>query len=131
MIPATARAFGAHAPSEARLWMGVALAPAAWSVAELVGYIGAGRGCWGIWPNGRSVGPASSVAWVLIVSGLMLVAAATGLWIAIDNVRRTETTMGRMYFMGVLGVGASSLFLAGIVLFALPPVFIHACTAVR
>ena len=33
--------------------------------------------------------------------------------------------------MAVFGTAASALFLWDILLFALPPVFIHACTATR
>lgn len=121
-------------PSNARLWLGVALAPVAWSVAEVVGYIGAGRGCWGNWADGRTVGPSNSNTWVLVVGAVALLAAAVGLFIAIGNYRRTSSQRpdeARAHFMATVGTAGSALFLTGILFFLLPPLFLHACVATR
>ncbi|HEY4320190.1 MAG TPA: hypothetical protein VGM77_03340 [Gemmatimonadales bacterium] len=121
-------------PSKARLWIGVGLAPAAWSVAEVVGYIGAGRGCWGNWADGRTVGPSNSNTWVLVIGGVALLTAAIGLAVAVGNYRRTSSGRSdeaRAHFMATVGTAGSVLFLSGIVLFLLPPLFLHACVATR
>lgn len=123
-------------PSRARLWFGVAAAPAAWSVAELVGYIGAGRGCLAPTIAGRTFGPASSATWTLVISLLMLTVALAGAVIGVGNFRQTEPhsddeLAGRTRFMAVVGLGGSALFALGIVLFAVSPLVIHACARVR
>ncbi|MGH7584014.1 MAG: hypothetical protein ACREL5_12390 [Gemmatimonadales bacterium] len=121
-------------PSLARLWIGVAAAPTAWSVAELAGYIGGGRGCWRLWAGIRSIGPTNSSVWVLIVAGITAAAAVGGLLVAAANLRAVPAGSpgaSRARFMAVFGTGASALFLFGIVLFAVPPLFNHACIATR
>ena len=121
-----------------RLWAGVALAPAAWSVAELVGYFLVARAC------DRALAGAAIDARVVqgavaVVLGLI---AVIGLVIAIGNWRRVRDTgetgkadaaprWGRAKFMALGGVIASSLFVVGIAFFALPPLLVNACSEAR
>ena len=124
--------------ANSRLWAGVALAPAAWSIAELVGYFLVARAC--------DRGPASAVAHAgvtqAVVAVVLGVIAVVGLVIAVGNwkgVRDTGETgetgtppaWGRAHFMALGGVIASSLFVLGIVFFALPPLFVNWCSEVR
>jgi hypothetical protein len=118
-----------------RLWAGVVLAPAAWCVAELLGYYLVSRAC--------DRGAASTVAHAgmtqdAVAIGLGVV-AVVGLVIAAGNwqrVRKRSTpnpaaAWGRAHFMALAGVVASALFVLGIVLFALPPLLVNACDQVR
>jgi hypothetical protein len=119
--------------ASARLWAGVVLAPIAWSVAELLGYVLVARAC-----ETRSTMANAGVMQDAIAIGLGIV-AVIGLMIAIGNWRRirdaskasVEPAWGRAHFMALVGVVASALFVLGIVLFALPPLLVNACDQVR
>ena len=119
----------------ARLWAGVLLAPTAWTVSELLGYVLVARAC--------DRGSASMVAHAgltqdIVAIGLGVI-AVIGLMIAIGNWQRLRdvaraggpASWGRAEFMALAGVVASALFLLGIVFFALPPLFGNACNQVR
>ena len=118
-----------------RLWAGVLVAPAAWVVAELVGYFLAARACdrgsagamerVGITQDALAIGLA-----VIAVVGLVV---AIGNWRSIHETSSAEepAAVGRMHFMSLAGVIASGLFVLGIVLFAVPPLFVNACNHVR
>jgi hypothetical protein len=121
-----------------RLWAGVALAPAAWSIAELLGYFLVARAC--------DRGPAGAVAHAGVAQDVVAVVlgviAVAGLVIAVGNWKRVRDTgemehtgappaWGRAHFMALGGVIASSLFVLGIVFFALPPLFMNSCNQVR
>jgi hypothetical protein len=118
-----------------RLWAGVLLAPAAWVVAELLGYPLASRGC-----DQRTVSAAArtGVTQDVIAVVLALIAVA-GLVIAMGNWRQARAAAssnetaarGRAQFMSLAGVVASALFTLGIVFFALPPLLINICREVR
>jgi len=122
----------------ARLWAGVLLAPAAWSVAELLGYFLVARACDRDPPSGVAhAGITQDV--VAVVLGIIAIA---GLVIAISNVRSVgdvgdrevpgvPTVRGRARFMALAGVVMSALFVLGIVFFALPPLFVNWCNQVR
>lgn len=124
--------------ANARLWAGVLLAPAAWSVTELLGYVLVARACDRV-PNG-SVAHAGIVQDVVAV--VLGIIAIVGLVIAISNLRRVgdggdrempgvPTVRGRARFMALAGVVMSSLFVLGIVFFALPPLFVNWCNQAR
>jgi len=121
-----------------RLWAGVLLAPAAWTVAELLGYFLVARAC--------DRDPPSGVAHAGITQGvvavLLGVIAVAGLVLAISNLRSVgdvgdrempgvPTARGRARFMSLAGVVMSSLFVLGIVFFALPPLFVNWCNQAR
>jgi hypothetical protein len=124
--------------ANARLWAGVLLAPAAWSVAELLGYVLVARAC--------DREPAAGMARAGVTHGVVAVAlgviAIIGLAIATGNLRSVrdvgdkETTggppaRGRAHFMALAGVVMSALFVLGIVFFALPPLLVNWCNQVR
>ena len=122
--------------ASSRLWAGVVIAPAAWSVSELLGYWLAARAC--------DRGSASTAANAGVVQDVLAVVlglvAVTGLVIAVGNWRRVRESSGstggpaawgRAEFMALGGTVASALFVLGIILFALPPLLVNACDQVR
>lgn len=124
--------------ANSRLWAGVALAPAAWSVAELVGYVLVARAC----DRAQASAVAHAGVTQAVVAVVLGVIAVAGLVIAVGNWRRVRDTgeieqpgappaWGRAHFMALGGVIASSLFVLGIVFFALPPLFMNSCNQVR
>ena len=124
--------------ANARLWAGVLLAPAAWSVAELVGYFLVARAC----DRGPAAGAARAGVTQDIVAVVLGIIAVAGLVIAIANLRSVgdvgdrempgvPTVRGRARFMALAGVVMSSLFVLGIVFFALPPLFVNWCNQAR
>ena len=140
MVTATSSFSQHEAPpvANARLWAGVLIAPAAWSVAELLGYVLVARACDRV--------PDGGVAYAGIVQDVVAVVlgiiAVVGLVIAIANLRSVgdvgdrempgvPTVRGRARFMAVAGVVMSSLFVLGIVFFALPPLFVNWCNQAR
>jgi len=116
-----------------RLWAGVVLAPVAWSVAELLGYVLVARAC-----ETRSTMAHAGVTQDIVAIGLGII-AVVGLAIAVGNWRRVrdssmasrEPAWGRAQFMAMGGMVASALFVLGILLFALPPLLVNACDQVR
>lgn len=127
-------------PSQGRLWFGIAAAPAAWSLTELAGYALASGVCAS--PSGHPVAAVLPLASVTIALGV------AGFVIAFGNVRRTNPTQpdgdeypmtrtelavvpSRVRFMALGGLMASSLFLAGTVLFAIPSLVVHGCAGAR
>ena len=124
--------------ANARLWAGVLLAPAAWSVAELVGYFLVARAC----DRNAPTGVAHAGVVQDIVAVVLGIIAVVGLVIAVANLRsvgdvgdgempRVPTVRGRARFMALAGVVMSSLFVLGIVFFALPPLFVNWCNQAR
>lgn len=118
-----------------RLWAGLLLAPAAWTVAELLGYVLVARACDG---GSARTAARAGVTQDIVAIGLGIV-AVVGLVIALGNWQRVRDAgspggppaWGRSEFMALAGVVASALFLLGIVFFALPPLFGNACNQVR
>jgi hypothetical protein len=129
-----------------RLWLGVLAAPVAWLILELLGYYLASRGCdpaLGV----PLAGPRRPAVVQVIVCVVGLGAALYGLLVAIGNWRAVQpqpssnddatadlerqAAWGRAHFMAFSGILASGLFGLGIVLFALPPFFINACSQAR
>ena len=124
--------------ANARLWAGVLLAPAAWSVAELVGYFLVARAC----DRNAPTGVAHAGVVQDIVAVVLGIIGVVGLVIAVANLRsvgdvgdsempRVPTVRGRARFMALAGVVMSSLFVLGIVFFALPPLFVNWCNQAR
>lgn len=99
-----------------RLWFGLVAAPAAWTVAELAGYVIASNDC----SRGSST--------VVGLSALMAVLAAAGLFVALRNLRAGET---RERFMALAGVLVSGLLLLNIVYFGVPPFLVNSCSGGR
>jgi hypothetical protein len=99
-----------------RLWFGLVAAPAAWTVAELVGYIVASNDC----SRGNPV--------VVGLSALMAVLAAAGLFVALRNLGAGES---RERFMALSGVLVSALLLLNIVYFGVPPFLVNPCSGAR
>ena len=121
--------------ANARLWAGVVLAPVAWALAELLGYILVARAC----DRGtRSAMAHAGLTQDVVAIGLGIIAVA-GLAIAVGNWRRVrdssaageQTASGRARFMALGGVVTSALFVLGILFFALAPLFLNACNQVR
>lgn len=116
--------------SARRLWAGVLVAPAAWVLMEGIGYYVASRSCE---PRGNGVhalGAASPRVAEIMLALVLAAAAIAGLATAIGNARRRlDATSER--FLAHVGVIGSSLFVLGIVLFALPAVILDLCTQAR
>ena len=118
-----------------RLWAGVVLAPVAWAVAELLGYVLVAREC----DSGTRGTMAYAGVTQDVVAIVLGIIAVVGLAIAVANWRRVQdsstegeqTARGRAHFMAMGGVVASALFVLGIVFFALPPLFVNSCSQVR
>ena len=117
--------------ANARLWAGVLLAPGAWSVAELLGYFLVARACDRNPPNGVAhAGITQDV--VAVVLGVIAIANLRDVGDVGDReMRGVPTVRGRARFMSLAGVVMSSLFVLGIVFFALPPLFVNWCNQVR
>jgi hypothetical protein len=132
-------------PSRIRLWYGVAVPPLAWAAALLVGYGGAGNGC-----RSPSVAPGSMIIagaiWPVLavfvltmLTGGALATSARSVKVLARQRRRTvadpaatvELYQDRAWFMAVTGLGASVLFLFGIMAFVVPQLFINACALRR
>jgi hypothetical protein len=138
-----------------RLWLGLALAPAAWVIAFAIGYTLASRSCEG--DNGMHATGVPAVRWVNVaVSLVMAAAAAFGLLTALGSLRESREKpvpndreaeleagamdpeargpvpwWGRELFMARAGVIGSSLFLAGTLLFVIPPLVLNVCSQAR
>lgn len=130
-----------------RLWFGLLGAPVAWLVAEFVGYLMAARSCEagrnGI--NAYGVGNPSVAAVVLAL--LMLAVAGAATWVAGGTLHRLGLSLrslagdgrngdhpvewGRARFMALASVLSGVLFGLGIVLIALPPLLVRACSEAR
>jgi hypothetical protein len=130
----------------------VAASPIAWVLAELIGYPLVARSCE---PASNGVGTASlssPSAWMVALTILLTVVAASGLGAAVSSVRATlpsraeglssparpdsvmsdsTAAWGRARFMAVAGVFVSSIFLAGTVLYGLPSLIVNVCAQVR
>jgi hypothetical protein len=137
-------------PGLGRLWWGLAAAPVAWALAELVGYPVAARRCEPASRGLRAQSLADPRVWTLGLTALFTMLAISGLWIAISSVRTTmhargaeaptpqphpmtgdTATWGRAHFMAVAGVFVSSIFVGGTVLYGLPSLIVNVCAQVR
>lgn len=122
-----------------RLWTGVLLAPGAWVVAEGVGYYVAARSCELGVAGIPLVGTTHPSLTQALLSLALLIVAVAGLVIAVANWRAVggrptgdePPEWGRARFMSYAGVLAGVLFTAGIVLFALPVLFVNPCSQAR
>jgi hypothetical protein len=121
-----------------RLWLGLLLAPGAWVVAELLGYVMAARSCE---PPGAGVplsGSDHPATAHLIIQAAAAIVAATGLILAVGNWRATRQgapgeppAPGRAHFMGFTGQIVSALFLFGILLFGFSGFVVDVCRQSR
>lgn len=136
-------------PGTGRLWFGVVAAPAAWTVAELAGYVLAARSCEPGWNGLDAYGVTNVRPWTAALVLALALIAATGLYVALENLRHTGGTpprseharadstgdpaavWSRVRFMAIAGVLSSALFLLGTVLFGLPPLIVNACVQTR
>lgn len=155
-LPGRGRTRPRAAPvSLSRLWIGVAAAPVAWTIAELAGYVLVARSCES-GPNGMRAYGVENPGLALALFGLLMAAiGAYGLYVAWDSYRRIprgdpgdlETQIesgaedpanrgsapewGRTRFMAHAGLITSSLFLLGTLLFVVPTFLLNNCSQVR
>lgn len=149
------RALAATPIPRRQLWLGLLLAPAAWVAAFAIGYTLASRSCEG--DNGMHATGVPGVRWVnLAVAVVMAAIAAYGLITAVASLREardkcapndreaeleagamdpeargTVPWWGRELFMARAGVIGSTLFLAGTLLFVIPPLVLNVCSQAR
>jgi hypothetical protein len=110
------------------LWFGLLGAPLAWTAQLWLGYAAADAAC-SAGTAGTVLDDTSDVS-VLVVSALAAaVAVLAGLvaWREWRAARRDEDAPGHVRFMAAAGVGASALFLATIVLGAVPLLALQTC----
>ncbi|HEY2376695.1 MAG TPA: hypothetical protein VGH98_12030 [Gemmatimonadaceae bacterium] len=123
--------------SQRRLWFGVLIAPAAWIIALIVGYLLVSRGC-DIAPNGLRGRPVASPGVVQVVFGVAFTVLALGsLWAARGSYRAivasrppgqsTRVEWDRARFMALVGILVASIFAFGIALIAIAPLMLNAC----
>lgn len=127
-----------EAVTHRRLWMGVLLAPGAWLLTEFVGYYLASRSCESGVRGVPLAGTMMPRAVQIVLCVAALVAALYGLLVAVNNDRavarhpRSDAPeLGRARFMSRAGIFLGILFAGGIVLFALPALFVNACSQAR
>lgn len=128
--------------TERRLWFGLLAAPAAWTIAELVGYGVIGRACRPLaLPRGFEpvIGAAElqTGQW-LVVLGLQAAAAAVAVaailmaygvfrrWTGRVPITRAEG-WNRVEFMAIGGVIVSSALLLNIIYFGVMPLIVEPC----
>jgi hypothetical protein len=127
----------AHAtpPTRSRWWLGVLSAPLGWLFVEGVGYVVSAREC------SRRVDIDTTHIRVtqLVICGIGLIAAVNGLRVSLSQHRALRATtggadtpmQGRRRFMAASGVILSTLFIGGIVLFAINALFVDVCERAR
>lgn len=135
-----------------RLAAGVLLAPAAWVLAELVGYIVGSRSCEPPANGLHWYGVAHPTPILLVLDLIFALIAAFGLWTAYGSLTLIESepapsdrpaevrsgamrprgrgiapSFGRARFLATMGVIGSGIFLLGIVWFAIAPLLLQVC----
>jgi len=135
------------------MWAGLVVAPSAWALTGLLGYLLVSRSCEpGV--NGlHFIGFRNPALWLVVLGVVMAIATAAALWASLGAWRAVERTRppgdaeleraagaedpsahgtapayGRTHFLSFAGLLAASLFLLGIVLFAYPALVLNACT---
>lgn len=144
--------------SKGRLWLGVAAAPLAWALTELVGYVIVSRSC----EHGRDglhsmaairpgvVLTSIAVAMVLVSVGALLLSLAS--WRTLDSARAPDDRSTRIAssaetpedapaaplsewtrarFMAFAGIMVSALCGLGILFWSVPPFLLDVCNQVR
>lgn len=112
--------------------MGILAAPTAWVVAEGVGYVVVSRLC----DPRLGMARLSTVRIInVIICGVCFAVAAAGLIAALANYRtlHREAALNdnRATFMTVTGIFGSAVFVAAIVLFAMPALIVNVCDQAR
>ena len=110
------------------LWFGLSAAPVAWATQLVAGYAIEEAACSTKTDLWLGVEP-----WIVLLTVTLAALAALGgvaAWWSLRRVRlgRTDDPRGRLRFMAAVGLGASILFLAGIVLAGLPVVTLNECS---
>lgn len=144
--------------AKARLWLGIATAPAAWALTELVGYVMVSRSCEPGW-NGLDAHGVNqpgvvltTITIVMVLVSLGALVLAAGSWRALrdrqaPNDRATRASSGselpedtplapdpawtRASFMAFAGIFASALCGLGILFWSLPSFLVNTCSQVR
>jgi hypothetical protein len=109
-----------------RMWLGVTAAPVAVAVELVSGVIFTDAGCK---PGGEGL---AIDTWVAIVAVVAAAAALLGVLAALSTFRATrdageEPPLGRVRFLGVVGITVSSLLLAIIVLSGVGALVVPEC----
>jgi len=138
---------GSGVPGLGRLWWGIAASPIAWVLTELVGYPTVARKCESAL---GAPGLAHPRVWMGGLAVLFVIVAASGLLVALINMRATSrqrpevlpprativtgdpgAPIGRARFMAIAGVFVSSVFLVGTAMYGIPSLIVNACAQVR
>ncbi len=141
-----------YAVSNRRLLIGIGLAPLAWVIAELVGYVLASRSCEPPTNGLRAYGVAHPGAALVIIDAVLILVGLFGLFTAYSSMQAlgdehppgdwkvelesgavpprdkgADPTFTRSRFVAMTGVLASSLFTLGILLFGIAPFLLDLC----
>ncbi len=143
-----------YAVGNGKLLLGIALAPLAWVMAELVGYVLASRSCEPPTNGLRAYGVAHPATALVVIDVALILVGLFGLFTAYSSVlalrddrppgdfrvqqesgalpprdKGADPTFTRSRFVAMTGVLASSLFTLGIILFGIAPFFLDVCRA--
>jgi hypothetical protein len=141
-----------YAVGNRRLLIGIGLAPLAWVIAELVGYVLASRSCEPPTNGLRAYGVAHPGAALVIIDAVLILVGLFGLFTAYSSMQAlgnehppgdlkvelesgavpprdkgADPTFTRSRFVAMTGVLASSLFTLGILLFGIAPFLLDLC----
>ena len=112
---------------ELRVWLGVAGAPAAWTVQHVLGY-GVSEAACG--PAGAQWG-VPLVTWSAIAMGVALLIVLAGLLAAVSVFRATDGEApppeGRRHFLAVVGLTISPLFACVILMSGIGSIVLDTC----
>jgi hypothetical protein len=143
-----------YAVGNGKLLLGIALAPLAWVLAELVGYVLASRSCEPPTNGLRAYGVTHPATALVVIDVALILVGLFGLFTAWSSVlalrddhppgdfrvqqqsgalpprdKGADPTFTRSRFVAMTGVLASSLFTLGIILFGIAPFFLDVCRA--
>jgi Ni/Fe-hydrogenase subunit HybB-like protein len=113
--------------TEARVWFGVAAAPAAWTIQHVFGYGLSEVAC----DPGAGTSATTFNIEAAIVSGVGVLIALAGLVAALTVFRATEAETpppeGRRHFLGAVGLTISPLFIAIMLMSGIGSIILEKC----